>query len=72
MLSNLKAYYKEHQIDVTDIISMIKQEKRIANSMDMEGDDKHLMNAYWQLANLIFTAFYLDHSQNSYLSTFFA
>ena len=40
--------------------------------MDMEGDDKHLMNAYWQLANLIFTAFYLDHSQNSYLSTFFA
>ena len=72
MLSNLKAYYKEHQIDVTDLTSMIKQEKRIANSMDMDGDDKHLSKAYWQLATLIFTAFYLDHSQNDYLSDYFA
>ena len=51
---------------------MIKQEKRIANSMDLEGDDKHLSKAYWQIATFIFTAFYLDHSQNEYLSTYFA
>ena len=51
---------------------MIKQEKRIANSMDTEGDDKHLSKAYWQLTSLIFTAFYLDHSQNQYLSDYFA
>ena len=44
MLTNLKAFFKEHQIDVTDIISQIKQEKRVANSMD---DDKHLSKAYW-------------------------
>ena len=72
MLSNLKAYYKEHQIDVTDIISAIKQEKRIASQMDLDGDDKHLSKSYWQLATLIFTAFYLDHSQNEYLATYFS
>ena len=72
MLSHLKKYYKDHQIDITDIISEIKQEKRIANSMEGDGGDKHLLKANWQLATLIFTAFYLDHSQNSYLGIYFA
>ena len=72
MLSNIKAYYKERQIDVTDIISQIKQEKRIASSMETEGDDKVKNKIYWQLATLIFTAFYLDHSQNEFLSDYFA
>ena len=31
MYSNLKEYFNEHQIDISDIISTIKQEKRIAN-----------------------------------------
>ena len=63
MYSNLKVFYKEHQIDISDSISLIKQEKRIANSLDCQTkDDKHLSKAYWQLATLIFTAFYLDHS----------
>ena len=35
-------------------------------------EDKYLLKAYWSLANLIFTAFYLDHSQNTYLSNYFA
>ena len=47
MYSNLKAYYKEHQIDISDIISLIKQEKRIANQQDNKNDDKHLSKAYW-------------------------
>ena len=34
-------------------------------------DDKHLSKAYWQLATLIFTAFYLDHSQNEWLGSYF-
>ena len=73
MLSNLKAYFKDHKIDVTDIISTIKQEKRMASNMDKdENDAKHLSKVYWQLATLIFTAFYLDHSQNDYLSDYFA
>jgi len=73
MYSNLKAYFKEHQIDVTDIISLIKQEKRIANQFENNRrDDKHLSKAYWQTATLIFTAFYLDHSQNDYLSLYFS
>ena len=40
--------------------------------MDMEGDDKIKNKIYWQLATLIFTAFYLDHSQNDYLSNYFS
>ena len=40
--------------------------------MDTEGDDKVKNKIYWQLATLIFTAFYLDHSQNEYLGDYFA
>lgn len=35
-------------------------------------DDKHMSKAYWQLATIIFTAFYLDHSQNEFLGTYFS
>ena len=28
-------------------------------------------SAYWDLAKLIFTAFYLDHSQNTFLGDYF-
>ena len=31
-----------------------------------------MSQAHWQLAILIFTAFYLDHSQNEYLGTYFS
>ena len=73
MYSNLKVYYKEHQLDISDIISLIKQEKRIANnSDDASRDNKHLSKAYWQIATLILTAFYLDNSQNEYLADFFS
>ena len=36
------------------------------------GDEKHMSKAYWQLATLIFTAFYLDHTQNDYMSNYFS
>ena len=73
MYSNLKAYFKEHQLDISDIVSLIKQEKRIANNSDYDNrDNKHLSKAYWQTATLILTAFYLDHSQNEYLADFFS
>ena len=60
----------ERQIDVGDILSTIKQGKRAA-SKD-HGADNASSRAYWELASLIFTAFYLDHSQNDYLAHFFA
>ena len=60
----------ERQIDVGDILSTIKQGKRAA-SKD-HGTDNASSRAYWELASLIFTAFYLDHSQNDYLAHFFA
>ena len=28
-------------------------------------------SAYWELVKLIFTAFYLDHSQNTFLGNYF-
>ena len=31
-----------------------------------------MSKAYWSLATIIFTAFYLDHSQNEYLGTYFS
>ena len=72
MYSNLKVYFKEKSIDISDTISEIKHAKRVANQMGDSGDDKHLVKASWQLATLIFTAFYLDHSQNDYLSLYFS
>jgi len=73
MYSNLKLYFKEHQIDISDTLHEIKQAKRIANQLDNDAlDDKNLRKTYWQLVTLIFTAFYLDHSQNDYLSQYFS
>ena len=70
MFSGLKSFYQDRQIDITDVLSTIKQEKRVA---DREGTiDNASSKAYWELAFLIFTAFYLDHSQNDYLAVFFA
>ena len=70
MFSHLKSFFTERQIDVGDILSTIKQAKR-AVGRD-QGTDNAGSKAYWELASLIFTAFYLDHSQNDYLAQFFA
>ena len=68
--SNLKSFFAERQIDISDILSTVKQEKRVA---DRDPTADHAASkAYWELAFLIFTAFYLDHSQNDYLAHFFA
>ena len=37
-----------------------------------EQKDNASSKAYWDFVAVIFTAFYLDHSQNTYLSHFFA
>ena len=60
----------ERQIDIGDIVSTIKQAKRVADRDQLA--DNASSRAYWELASLIFTAFYLDHSQNDYLAHFFA
>ena len=60
MLSNLKAFFKERNIDISDTISMIKQTKKMADSQNKM--DKQIQKEYWQIVTLIFTAFYLDHS----------
>ena len=70
MFSHLKGFFTERQIDVGDILSTIKQAKRAAGRD--QGTDNASSRAYWELASLIFTAFYLDHSQNDYLAHFFA
>lgn len=70
MFSNLKSFFMERQIDISDILSTIKQEKRVADRDS--ATDNASSKAYWELAFLIFTAFYLDHSQNDYLAHFFA
>ena len=74
MQSNLKSFFKERQIDISDIMAEIKETKAAKRSAraGANSTDKHQLKAYWQLATLIFTAFYLDHSQNEYLSKFFA
>ena len=48
---------------------LIKEEKRISGRRTAMTENSE--NAYWQLAKLIFTAFYLDHTQNEYLMTYF-
>ena len=70
MMSSLKSYFKERNIDISDTISRIKETKRNTDSNNIV--DKQVQNMYWQLTTLVFTAFYLDHSQNDYLGIFFA
>ena len=72
MFTNLKMYFKEKNIDISDTMSEIKHAKKVASQMGDNADDKHIVKASWQLATLIFTAFYLDHSQNDYLSLYFS
>ena len=69
MLTNLKSFFKERDIDISDLIETIKEEKRISGRRTAMTENSE--NAYWQLAKLIFTAFYLDHTQNEYLMTYF-
>ena len=69
MFSNLKSFFNERQIDISDVLSTIKQGKRAALN---DQQDNSSSRAYWELVSIIFTAFYLDHSQNSYLGNFFA
>ena len=69
MLTNLKSFFKERDIDISDLIETIKEEKRISGCRTAMTENSE--NAYWQLAKLIFTAFYLDHTQNEYLMTYF-
>ena len=70
MLSNLKSFYNERQIDVTTIIDTIKQEKRMSGCGAGSSNERSA-GAYWELVKLIFTAFYLDHTQNAFLTGFF-
>ena len=50
LLSNLKAFFRDKEIDVSDVIDAMKASKR-----------KEDPKAYWQLYYLIFTAFFIDH-----------
>ena len=38
----------------------------------ISGSNESSDGSYWELLKLIFTAFYLDHSQNAFLANFFA
>jgi hypothetical protein len=49
-MSNIKAFFREKEIDVSDVIEAMKASKR-------RDDPK----AYWQMYYLIFTAFFIDH-----------
>ena len=69
MLTNLKSFFNEREIDITDLIETIKEEKRTSGRRT--GITENSEYAYWHLAKLIFTAFYLDHTQNEYLMTYF-
>lgn len=60
LLTNIKHFFKEKEVDVADVIEMIRVSKR--------NDDP---KAYWQLYYLVFLAFFLDHSQNDYLREYF-
>jgi len=50
-MSDLKAFFSEKEINITNIVDCIKQAKR--------NDDP---KAYWQLYYLVFLAFFIDHS----------
>ncbi len=56
LLSNIKAFFKEKEVDVGDVIEAIKASKR--------NDDP---KAYWQIYYLVFLAFFIDHSQNEFM-----
>ena len=60
LLSNIKSFFREKEIDVGDVIESIKSAKR-------KDDPK----AYWQLYYLVFSAFFIDHSQNELLINYF-
>lgn len=60
LLSNIKAFFREKEVDVGDVIEAIKASKR--------NDDP---KAYWQIYYLVFLAFFIDHSQNEFMQQYF-
>ena len=69
MLCNLKNFYSSRKIDVDLIVDSLKQEIRMLRRDT--GNNEATNSAYWELVKLIFTAFYLDHSQNAFLNKYF-
>ena len=51
------------------MIETIKAEKRMSGRSNRSNEKS--VGSYWELIKLIFTAFYLDHSQNTFLTNFF-
>lgn len=60
LFSNLKAYFREKDIDISDVMDVIRASKRNEDPV-----------AYWQLYFLVFSAFFIDHSQNDFLNNYF-
>ena len=69
MMTNLKSFFRDRQIDVTDIIETVKAEKRMSGRGDRSNENT--VGAYWELVQLIFTAFHLDQSQNTFCASYF-
>ena len=60
LFSDLKQFFADREIDCSEVLANVKMQKS-------GGDSK----GYYQLLYLIFTAFYIDHSQNRWLGTYF-
>jgi hypothetical protein len=66
MLSNIKMFYASRDIDLQNILQSLKSTKRASMFAS-----EHQEQAGWQLVFVIFAAFFIDHSQNEFLRTYF-
>jgi hypothetical protein len=67
LFTSLKLFYKEKELDLTEVLKQIRLKKHGNQHHDFTSWEQ----AYWQLLHIIFTCFYLEYSQNKFLTKYF-
>ncbi|CDW81842.1 UNKNOWN [Stylonychia lemnae] len=67
LFTALKVFFKTRELDLTEVLKQIRIKKQANKAYDYQSWEK----AYWQLAYIVFTAFYIENVQNEYLENYF-
>ena len=57
LFSSLKEFYKERNLNITDVLKSIRVKKQASKRLDFTSWEK----AYWQILYIVFTAFYIEN-----------
>jgi hypothetical protein len=67
LFTALKLFFKERELDLTEVLKQLRIKKQANKLFDYQSWEK----AQWQLVYIVFTAFYIENTQNDFLDSYF-